>query len=282
MIKAENLVKTYGNFKLNLSMELPSGRVSGIVGRNGAGKTTAIKAMLGLIRPDSGKIYTLGKEAMLLSSADKCQIGVALSNSGFSSYLTVKDICAILKGMYPSFDENGFQEQCRKSELPFDKPLKSFSTGMNAKLKTLVACSHGAKLLILDEPTAGLDVIARNEVLNMLRNYLAEDSERSMLISSHISSDLEGICDDIYMIHNGQIILHEDTDVILDRYAVLKMSDDVYKKIDRQYLIKVRQERYGWSCFTNQKQFYAENCPEAVIEDCSIDDMILMMLGDEN
>lgn len=282
MIKAENLVKTYGNFKLNLSMELPSGRVSGIVGRNGAGKTTAIKAMLGLIRPDSGKVYTLGKEAMLLSSADKCQIGVALSDSGFSSYLTVKDICAILKGMYPSFDENGFKEQCRKSELPFDKPLKSFSTGMNAKLKTLVACSHGAKLLILDEPTAGLDVIARNEVLDMLRGYLAEDEKRSMLISSHISTDLEGICDDVYMINDGRIIMHEDTDNLLGEYAVLRLSDDQYGRIDRQYFIRTRREKFGWSCFTDQKRYYAENWPEAVIEDCSIDDMIIMMSGGED
>ena len=148
---------------------------------------------------------------------------------------------------------------------------------MRARLRVLTACSHRAKLLILDEPTAGLDVIARNEVLDMLRAYLAEDSERTLLISSHISSDLEGLGDDIYMLHDGKTVLHEETDVIMGEYAILKLTEHAYGEIDKQYLIKTERESYGYSCLTNQKQFYAENYPDIIIESGSIDDLIVMM-----
>ena len=277
MIQIENLRKSYGDFSLNISLEIPKGRVSGIVGRNGAGKTTAIKSILGLIRPDGGTVRTLGRTAAELTEGDRAQIGVALSESGFSSYMSLNDIIAVLKAMYPEFDEKKFRQQCAGYGLPADKRIRQFSTGMNARLKTLVACSHGAKLLVLDEPTAGLDVVARREVLDLLRGYLAEDPERSMLISSHISSDLEGICDDIYMIHNGRIVLHEDTDTILSEYAVMRLSPASYAAIDRRHILKVKQESYGFSCLTDRRRFYAENYPEAVMDSGSIDDMIIMM-----
>ena len=147
---------------------------------------------------------------------------------------------------------------------------------MKAKLKIIIALSHDARFLILDEPTAGLDVIARDEILEMLREYM-EDESRAILISSHISSDLEGLCDDIYMIHEGEILLHEDTDVLLDEYAVIKLNEDQYNSIDKQYLMRVSKEKYGYCCLTNQKRFYQENYPGVVIEKSGIDDMILMM-----
>ena len=277
MIKIDGLVKNYGDFKLDISMKLPAGHVSGIVGRNGAGKSTAIKAILGLIAPDAGSVYTLGKNAAKLSAEDRKLIGVAMSDSGFSSYLSVRDISKILAGMYKDFDPNGFLRKCGENGLPENKKIHDFSTGMRAKLKVLIACSHNAKLLIMDEPTAGLDVVARGEVLDMLRKYLAEDPERSLLISSHISSDLEGICDDIYMIQDGKIIFREDTDVILSDYALLKLSREAYESIDKSHFIKVREESYGYSCLTDSRQYYAENYPDAAMESGSIDDVILML-----
>ena len=156
------------------------------------------------------------------------------------------------------------------------KNIREFSTGMRAKLKILIALSHDARFLILDEPTAGLDVIARDEILEMLREYM-EDGNHAILISSHISSDLEGLCDDIYMIHEGEIQLHEDTDVLLDEYAVLKLGKEQYGNIDKQYLIRVTKEKYGYCCLTDQRRFYQENYPDVVIEKSSIDDIILMM-----
>jgi ABC-2 type transport system ATP-binding protein len=152
---------------------------------------------------------------------------------------------------------------------------------MKAKLKTLVAISHNAKLLILDEPTAGLDVVARDNLLELLREFMEGDEERSILISSHISSDLEGLCDDIYMIHDGKIILHENTDVLLSDYALLKVDDVQYGKLDKQYILRIMKQGYGYSCLTNQKQYYMENYPQVAIEKGSIDETITMMVRGE-
>lgn len=277
MIELKGLKKNYDGFRLEIDLNLPEGRVSGLVGRNGAGKSTTLKAILGLICTDEGSATVFGKDARNLDANDKERIGVAFSDSGFSSYLCIEDIIRILKGSYTSFDEGFFREYCRKNNLPLNKRIKDFSTGMNAKLRVLSAISHDADLLILDEPTSGLDVVARNEVLDMLREYLAKDSKRAMLISSHISSDLEGLCDDIYMINDGKIIIHEDTDVILDEYAILKLSNENYDKIDRQYILSTKKEKFGYSCLTNQRKYYEDNYPDIIIENGSIDDMIILM-----
>ena len=149
---------------------------------------------------------------------------------------------------------------------------------MKAKLKVLVAISHNAKLLILDEPTAGLDVIARDELLEMLREFMEADEERSILISSHISSDLETLCDDLYMIHEGKIVLHEDTDVLLSDYALLKVDRKQYEELDKRFILRSKKESYGYSCLTNQKQYYMENYPKIAIEKGTIDEVITMMV----
>ena len=149
---------------------------------------------------------------------------------------------------------------------------------MKAKLKVLAAISHDAKLLILDEPTAGLDVVARDELLDMLREYMEQDENRSILISFHISSDLETLCDDLYMIHEGKIVLHEDTDLLLSDYALLKVDAKQYESLDKQYLLRVRRENFGYRCLTNQKQFYLENYPQVAVEKGSIDELITMII----
>ena len=279
MIKIQNLQKNYKDFSLDISLEVPAGTVTGLIGKNGAGKSTTIKSILGLIRPDGGKIEVLGKTPAGFTGKDKEAIGAALSESGFSQQLTIKDITIILRKFYHDFEEEKFSRQCREQGLPTDKLLKDFSTGMKAKLRVLVAISHKAKLLVLDEPTAGLDVLARNEILDMLRAYLEEDSERSILISSHISSDLEGLCDDIYMIHNGKIILHEDTDTILGKYGVLKVNEEEYAALDKQYLIATKKDKFSYTCLTKEKQFYLENYPNIVVENGNIDEMIVLLLS---
>ncbi len=279
MVKVDNLIKNYGDFKLDVSLEIPDGTVTGIVGKNGAGKSTTIKSILGLVKPDGGHVTVNGKEASKLTGKDKEAIGVALSDSGFSTFLTVKDVTAIMKKLYPTFNEALFKESCSSQGLPANKPIKEFSTGMRAKLRVLVAMSHDAQLLIMDEPTAGLDVEARNDILDLLRKYLLEDEKRSILITSHISSDLEGLCDDIYLIHDGKIVLHEDTDAILSNYGVLKVDEAAYEKLDKSYILSTKKDHFGYACFTNEKQFYVENNPDIVIENSDIDDLILMMTG---
>ena len=276
MLKIDHLVKRYGAFTLECDMEIKSGCVTGLIGKNGAGKSTAFKAALGLIRTDGGSVKILGKPIEQLTAADRQGIGVVMADSGFSSFLSVKDIAIILDNMYDKFDKSVFLDECSRSELPFDKKIKDFSTGMKAKLKVLIAMSHEASLLSLDEPTVGLDVVARDEILDLLRRYM-EEGNRSILISSHISSDLESLCDDLYMINHGKILLREETDVLLSSYAMLKLSKEQYEKIDRQYLLRSKEEAYGYSCLTNEKQYYAENYPDIVIEKGGIDDLIVMM-----
>ena len=281
MLNIDHVVKNYGGFRLDVTMEVKPGCITGLVGRNGAGKSTTFKAALHLVHPESGSIQIFGKDSSKLTEKDRQELGVVLSDSGFSEYLTVKDVHALLRRMYESYDEGYFLAQCERQGLPLNKKIKEFSTGMKAKLKVLVALSHHAKLLILDEPTLGLDVAMREELLDLLRTYMEGDEERSILISSHIATDLESLCDDIYLIHDGSIVLHEDTDVLLASYAVLKMDAVQYEALDKKYVLKTKKEAYGYSCLTNQKHFYLENYPQLVIEQSGIDDLILFMIGGE-
>lgn len=281
MLKLNDVKKEYNQFTLNCSLEVRPGCVTGLIGQNGAGKSTTFKAILDLISIDSGKIEILGKDSRLLTPQDKQLIGVVLSDAGFSDYLTIQDIIPVLSRLYKKFNRHNFEKQCQAFQLPLNKQIKDFSTGMKAKLKVLVALSHQAKLLILDEPTAGLDVIARDELLDILRSYMVDNEDCSILISSHISSDLEGLCDDFYMIHDGQIIIHEETDVLLGEYAILKVDEKQYMEMDKQYILRYKKEDFGYRCLTNQKQYYLDNYPSLVIEKGNIDEFIMMMIRGE-
>ena len=279
MLKVKHLKKNYASFSLDCSLEVKPGYVTGLIGQNGAGKSTTFKAILGLIQCDGGSIEIFGQST--LSEEDRQLLGVVLSDSGFSGYLTISDIIPILENLYKRFDKSFFLRMVNQFELPKNKKIKEFSTGMKAKLKIIVAMSHQAQLLILDEPTAGLDVIARDELLDMMRDYMAEDDQRAILISSHISSDLETLCDDVYMIHNGQVIMHEDTDVLLSEYGLLKVDDQQFEQLDKAYILKYKKESYGYSCLTHQKQYYRENYPNIVLENSHIDDVMIMMIRGE-
>ena len=278
-LKIDHLRKNYGSFALDCTLEVQPGCITGLIGQNGAGKSTTFKAALGLISTEGGSIQIFGKDLKDFTAEDKQGLGVVLSDSGFSGYLTIEDIIPVMESLYAKFDKTFFKEQVKRFQLPEKK--KDFSTGMKAKLKVLAAISHNAKLLILDEPTAGLDVVARDELLEMLREFMEKDEERSILISSHISSDLETLCDDLYMIHEGKIILHEDTDVLLSDYGLLKVDSDQYAGLDKGYILRRKEESYGYSCLTNQKQYYMENCPGIAIERGNIDEVITMMIRGE-
>lgn len=281
MLKMTSVKKNYKDFTLDCTLEIKSGYVTGLVGRNGAGKTTAFKSVLGLISVDGGEIEIFGKKLSDFKSKDKEKIGVLLSDSGFSGELKVKDIIPVLSAVYSQFDKEDFLKKCKQMKLPLNKKIKEFSTGMKARLKLIIAITHNADLLILDEPTAGMDVMARESIIDMLREYM-EQGERAILISSHISGDLEGLCDDIYMIDNGKIILHQDTDVIFSSYGILKLRDEEYRKLDKSHILKIKKENFGVSCLTDEKQFYLDNYPGIVVERGGIDSVITMMIGGEN
>lgn len=279
MLKMECVRKDYESFSLNCSLEVKSGYVTGLIGKNGAGKSTIFKIILGLIAKDSGTIQLFDKEIQTLNEKEKQQLGVVLSNSGFNGYLTIHDILPILEHLYEHFDKSFFVKQIQRFGLPQNQKIKEFSTGMKAKLKILAAISHHAKFLLLDEPTAGLDVTARDELLDMLRDFMEQDESRSILISSHISTDLETLCDDLYMIDDGKIIFHENTDILLSDYALLKVTPQQYTNMDKQYILKYKKENYGYRCLTNQKQYYLENYPNIAVENGTIDEVITMMSG---
>ena len=282
MLEIKDLVKNYRDFRLECSLQVKPGQITGLIGENGSGKSTTFKSILGLIRPDSGTIRIFGKERSELDQTDRQQIAAVLSDSGFSGYLTIRDIIPILVHMYRRFDREYFQHQVKRFDLPENKMVKEFSTGMKAKLKLLAALGSRAKMFIMDEPTSGLDVVARDELLDLIREYMAENEDSSVLISSHISGDLESLCDDVYMIHEGKIVLHEDIDTLLSDYGILKVDEKQYADMDKQYMIRTMHEAFGYACMTDQKQYYMENYPGMVLEKGSLDSVITMMIrGDE-
>ena len=279
MLVLENVKKTYGDFELNVSLQVQEGQITGLIGTNGAGKSSTFKAILGLINTE-GSILFGNRDMRTMTSKEKQQIGAQLSEAGFCGYFKVRDIIPVMNALYVDFSVEEFKKQCQKFNLPLDKEIKDFSTGMKAKLKVLIALSHNAKILILDEPTAGLDIVAREEILDMLRSYV-EDGSRAILISSHISADLEGLCDDFYFIDNGKILMHEETDVLLSDYGLMKMTPEQFEQVDKEYLLRFRKERFGYTALTNQKVFYSENYPDIVMEKGSIDEFIMMMVKGE-
>ena len=281
MLQIQHLKKTYPGFSLDVDLEIKPGRIVGLIGANGAGKSTIFKSILGLIRPDGGDIRLLGKSPREMTVKDREQIGTVLSEAGFSGYLTTADVRKIMKAMYPSFAESIFAQKTRVPGLEPSKQIKDLSTGLKARLKVLCALSHRPKILLLDEPTAGLDVVARDEVYTMIRDYMAEDESRAVLISSHISADLEKLCDEFYMIDAGSLVLHESVDTLFSEYAVLKVTEEQYRQLDQTYLLRRIREPFGYTCLTSQRAFYLENAPGLTIERAGLDELITLMIKGE-
>jgi len=280
MIEIEHFVKEYKDFRLELSMDIPDNTVVGVIGKNGCGKSTTIKAILGLVKPASGSVRVFGKEASQLMPGDKEKIGVALSDSMFSGLLSLEDVIAVLRAMYRDFDEPFFREMCGKFGLPLNKQLKDFSTGMKAKAKVLAAITHKARLLILDEPTAGLDVEARTEIIRFLKEHV-KSRGCSILITSHISSDLEGLCDEFYLFSAGKVLLHETEDNIGKHYGTVQVPFEMFDRLDRSLISGYKKEMFGYACITNDKECFKKNHPEIPVKPASIDDFILLLGGDE-
>lgn len=280
LLRLDGVRKQYGDFQLDCSIQVEAGYVTGIIGANGAGKSTTFKAILGLIETDDGHIEILGKDSKEITALDKQQIGIVLAENTFNDILTIKDVSAVMSVAYKNFHKEDFLKKCEQYKLPLKKQIKNFSTGMKAKLKLLLAMSYEAKLLILDEPTAGLDAVVRSELLDEMREYMNHD-ERAIIVSSHISSDLEGLCDDLYFLQDGKVLFHEDTDVILSDYSILKVDEKQYQTIDKRHISYKKKESYGYELLTKEKQFYLDNYPGVVADKGSIDDVMLMITKGE-
>ena len=280
-IVVEHAVKKYKDtIALNdVSLTFAQNQIHGIIGRNGSGKTVLLKCICGLTRLTSGRIIldgkVVGKDMEIPDN-----IGAIIETPGFIKSFSGYDNLKYLASVRKMIGKEEIVSAMEKAGLDpaMKKHVGKYSLGMRQRLGIAQAIMEKPDILILDEPTAGLDVIARDELLDMLREFLEEDDERSILISSHISSDLESLCDDLYMIHDGKIILHEDTDILLSNYALLKVDDKQYEALDKSYILRVKKESYGYSCLTNERQYYLENYPNITIEAGSIDELITMMI----
>ena len=280
-IEVNNLSKKYDTFELkNINFTVPKGSIVGFVGENGAGKTTTIKSILNITN-SSGSIKILGKNIKQYEKEIKQNIGVVLDDSFLSEYLTAKQINSIMKDIYNEWNENKYINYLKQFNLPINKLLKDYSSGMKMKLKIATAISHNPKLLILDEPTSGLDPVVRNEILDIFRNYIEEDETRSIFISTHITTDLEHISDYIVFIKNGEIIFNLPTIELLENYGIIKCSKEDFSKIDEQDYIRFKQKKYQYEVLTDNKENIIKKYDITTIDKPSIEDIMLLYVKGE-
>lgn len=245
ILEVKSVCKKYKDFELDqVTFQLPAGCIMGFIGENGAGKSTTIKMIMDLIKKDSGSITVLGKDSITELNQVKEQIGVVVDECCFPDNLSVKNIQKIMKNIYKTWDEKTFWNYMKKFSLPEKKAVKEFSKGMKMKLTIAVALSHQPKLLILDEATSGLDPMVREEILDVFLEFI-QDETHGILISSHITSDLEKICDYITFIHQGKIVFTEEKDKLLEKYAILKCSKEEFEEIPENAIKGKKKNRFG-------------------------------------
>ena len=273
ILQIDSLCKSYEDFSLqNISFALPQGCIMGLVGQNGAGKSTTLKAILGLVRPDSGSVKLFGQELRENEGQIKEQIGVVFDSMNLPELLRGKDVGKVLGPLYQSWDQTAFNGYLERFSLPKNKLIKDYSRGMKMKVAIAAALSHGAKLLLLDEATGGLDPIVRDEILDILLEFM-QDPTHGILFSSHITGDLEKIADYVTFIHEGQVRFSQPKDELLDSYAVVKCSPQQLASIDPAALISVRSHQYGTEALVRRDAVWAD----AVAERPTIEDMMLFI-----
>lgn len=276
-IELKNVTRKYNKFALkDVSFTVPTGSVMGFIGENGAGKSTTIKALLGLIRPDSGSITVLGEDAQSLSPETKEKIGVVFDSLTFPKELNAKQLDKVLSGIYKQWDSDIFFAYLSHFELPTNKKLKTFSRGMEMRLSIAAALSHDPQLLVLDEPTGGLDPVMRSEILDLFLEFM-QDESHSILMSTHITSDLEHIADYITFIHKGEIVFTEERGEMLEKHRILKCSDEQLAGIAKEDIIGMRKGRYSNEILTAS----AEKYPNITADAPSIEEIMVYYVKDE-
>jgi len=253
ILEIEGLTKRYKDFALeDVSFSLPAGCIMGFIGENGAGKSTTIKLILGLIQKDAGRIRLFGQENYLENKDTFEQIGVVLDETGLHDTLTPKDCNTIFSSMYRTWKPKVFLDYCARFSLPEKKQLKEFSSGMKRKLSIAAALSHDSRLLLLDEATSGLDPIVRDELLDVFLEFI-QDEGHSILLSSHILSDLEKTSDYIAFLHKGRMLFCEQKDLLLERYCVLKCAEAELQALDSARIHGVRRNKFGTEALIERK-----------------------------
>ena len=270
------LTKTYPDFTLdNVSFAVPSGSIVGLIGENGAGKSTTINAALGLIQKEAGQVSILGKEK--IDDDTKERIGVVFDGSNYPEILSPKKINRIMKNIYRSWNEQIYFRLLKQFSLPLDKQVKQFSKGMKMKLAISAAFSHQSNLLILDEPTSGLDPVMRDDILDMLLEFVQEE-ERSILVSSHITSDLEKIADYIVFIHKGKVVFSKPKDALMEQYGMIKCGTAQFEALDKADITAYRKMDYEWQVLITNREKMERKYPKAMIVPATIDEIMLLYI----
>lgn len=288
-IEVRNLAKKYDDFEINnMCFDIPEGSIVGFIGENGAGKSTTMKAILGLVPPEAGEIRVLdhpvGKDSVDENWRE--QISVVFDECNFPNELKVKNINIIMKNIYRTWNENLFKEYLQKFELPVNKKVRELSRGMKMKLSIAAALSHDSRLLILDEATSGLDPVVRNEILDIFRGYV-EDEKRTIFLSSHITSDIEKVADYIMLIHKGKVLLMESKDKLLYEYGMVKCTKEQADKIPTGIIVGREDGSFGTSVLVRDRQSlkesdfvdrYARDMQQPVIDRVGIEDILLYVV----
>lgn len=271
------LCKHYEDFSLeNLDLTVPTGTIVGFVGENGSGKTTTLKAIFGAIRTDGGSIEVLGCTDP--DRLDKSQIGVVMEDSFFYETLTPRQVNSIMKSLQPGWDSAEFARLLHDYQLPEKKLIKDMSKGMRMKFRLATALAHKPKLLILDEATSGLDPVVRGEVLDYLRDYI-QDENHSVLMSSHITSDLEKVADSIAYLHKGRLLFQMERDELLEKYGVLRCSPEQLEVLDNRLKVATRETGFTCETLVNDAAAARWALPDAVIDRASIEDIMQFYTG---
>ncbi len=280
-LEVHNLSKSYNGFTLSdASFVVPKGTIMGLIGENGAGKSTTIGAILGLIKKNSGTVSFFGNDAGTINKTTYEQIGVVFDGSNFPEILSPKRINYIMKKIYSTWDELLYFSYLERMNLPLDKKIKEFSKGMKMKLGILTALAHHPKLLILDEATSGLDPIVRDDILDIFLEFV-QDAEHSILVSSHITSDLEKIADYITFIHQGNVVFSKPKDELLYNYGIIKCGAALFDSLDKTDILVYRKKDYEWEILVADKAKVQKKYPKAIIDNTTIDNIMLLYVKGE-
>lgn len=281
ILQVNNLTKQYSDFKLdNVSFSVPKGTIMGLIGENGAGKSTTINAILDLIKKDDGTVTFWGQELSSDPRRLKEDIGVVFDGINFYETLTPAKIGQISKAAYTQWDQHLYNEYLTKFQLPTKNEVKTFSKGMKMKLCIAVALSHHPKLLILDEATSGLDPVMRDDILDVFLDFV-QDEQHSILMSSHITTDLEKIADYITFIHQGKVMFCKTKDELRYRYGIIRCGAALFDAIDKTEVLAYRKCDYQWDVLVADKEKARRKYKSAVVDDASIDDILLLYVKGE-
>ncbi len=279
VIELKDVVKDYGDFKLDkISFAVPEGSVCGFIGQNGAGKTTTINLILDVIKKDAGEVLLFGQPVDGKSASLREDVGVVFDEMGFHDFMTGKDINIMMKNIYKNWDEEVFFDYLKRFSLPSKKPCGKFSRGMRMKLQIAVALSHHAKMLIMDEPTSGLDPIVRNEMINIFREFVVEE-DHTILLSSHITGDLEKIADEVVFIDGGRIVLSGNKDEILEKHGIIKCKKDELSKISESLIVSFEESSFGAEVLVNDRHAAAKLYPDMLIEPALLEQIMIFYVN---